>query len=216
MLPAFERRCHCQERAFDGADLAEKQRKAICVHAPEMSAESIQSLGREHFYVRSTSDPEKMYLVDLAKDCSQDLSIDYLIRYGKDCCDCLDWPKARLCKHIAAIAHSHMLVNTVQPMALNTVSQGCEKLLDSNGSKSPASDASTVPILENLISVSRDYLSDAPLSSPGTVHSLRLVESHLMAVLQTSWASESPLPDRESLLPNQHTWTETAEQMGAM
>ena len=212
MLPAYERRCHHQERAFDGADLAEKRCKAICACAPGMSAESIQSLGRERFYVQSASDPEKMYLVDLAKDRSQDLSIDYLIRYGKDCCDCLDWPKARLCKHIAAIAHSRMLVNTVQPTALNAVSQRREKSLDSNGSKSPASVASTVP---NLISISRDYLSDTPPSSPGTVHSLWLVESHLTAVLQTSRACESPLPDWESLLPNQRTWTETAEQMGA-
>ena len=79
MLPAYERRCHRQEREFDGADLAKKRRKAICARAPEMSAESIQSLGRERFYVRSASDPEKMYLVDLGRDCSQDLSDDYLI-----------------------------------------------------------------------------------------------------------------------------------------
>ena len=84
MLPAYERRCHRQEREFDGADLAEKQRKTICARTPEMSAESIQSLGREHFYVRSTSDPEKMYLVDQGKDRSQDLSDDYLIKNGKD------------------------------------------------------------------------------------------------------------------------------------
>ena len=79
MLPAYERHCHHQEREFDGADLAEKRRKAICARTPEMSAESIQSLGRECFYVRSASNPEKMYLVDLGRDCSQDLSDDYLI-----------------------------------------------------------------------------------------------------------------------------------------
>ena len=36
-----------------------------------------------------------------------------------------------------------------------------------------------------------------------------------MAVLQTSWASQSPLSDRENLPPNQSTWMETAEQMRA-
>jgi hypothetical protein len=66
-----------------------------------------------------------------------------------------------------------------------------------------------------MISVSRDFLSDGPLSSPGTVRSLRLVESHLTAVIQHSWSAQSPLPDRESLPPNQRTWTQTAEQMGA-
>ena len=59
MLPAYERCCHCQEHKFDGADLAKKQCKTICAHAPEMSAESIQSLGREHFCIRSASDLEK-------------------------------------------------------------------------------------------------------------------------------------------------------------
>ncbi|KAH9163394.1 hypothetical protein EDB89DRAFT_1912718 [Lactarius sanguifluus] len=66
-----------------------------------------------------------------------------------------------------------------------------------------------------MISVSREYLSDGPPSSPGTVRSLRLLKTHLTAVIQNSHASQSPLPDRESLLPNQRTWTETAERMGA-
>ena len=100
-------------------------------------------------------------------------------------------------------------------MAPNIVPQERESSQDSYHGKSPASDASTIPILEHLISVFRDYLSDTPLSSPGTVRSLRLVESHLTAVLQSSRALQSPLPNRESLPPNQSTWTETAKQMGA-
>ena len=216
MLPAYERRCHRQEFKFDGADLAEKQRKTICACAPEMSAKSIQSLSRECFYVRSASNPEKMYLIDQGKDHSQDLSDDYLIKNGKDRCNCPDWPRARLCKHISTIAHSHEIANqTIPLMAPNTLPQERETSLDSFSGKSLVSDASAVPILENLISVSRDYPSDAPPSSPGTVRSLRLVESHLTAVLQTSQASQSPLPDWENLPPNQSTWTETAEQMGA-
>ena len=138
-----------------------------------MSAKSIQSLSREHFYVQSASDLEKMYLVDLGKDCSQDLSDDYLIKNGKDCCNCPEWPSAQLCKHIATIARSHEIVNQTIPLTVpNTMPQECETLLDSFGSKSPVSDASAILILENLISISRDYLSNAPPSSPGTVCSL--------------------------------------------
>ncbi|KAH8991898.1 hypothetical protein EDB86DRAFT_2830635 [Lactarius hatsudake] len=66
-----------------------------------------------------------------------------------------------------------------------------------------------------MISVSREYLSNGLPSSPGTVRSLRLLETHLTAVIQNSRASQSPLLDRESLPPNQCTWTETAERMGA-
>ncbi|KAH9041969.1 hypothetical protein EDB84DRAFT_1559556 [Lactarius hengduanensis] len=69
-----------------------------------MSADSIQCLGSDRFYVRSLSDLSKMYLVDLGTDTS-DLSENHLIEHGKDKCDCPDWPRARLCKHIAAIAH---------------------------------------------------------------------------------------------------------------
>ena len=154
---------------------------------PEMSAKPIQSLGHERFYIRSASNQEKMYLVDLGKDCSQDLSDDYLIKNSKDSCNCPDWPRAQLCKHIAAIARSREIANqTILLMVPNAVPQECETSLDSFGSTSLVSDASTIPILENLISVSRDYLSNAPPSSPGTVHSLQLVELHLTAVLQTS------------------------------
>jgi hypothetical protein len=105
MLPCYEIHCHCQEREFDGADLAKKQRKEICTHAPEISDDSIQCLGNGHFYVRSAADLAKMYLVDLSQDCTSDMSKNNLIDYGKDSCDCPDWLRVRLCKHIAAIAH---------------------------------------------------------------------------------------------------------------
>ena len=42
-----------------------------------------------------------------------------------------------------------------------------------------------------------------------------MVETHLTAVVQNSRSSESPLPDKEDIPPNQGTWAETAERMGA-
>ena len=136
--------------------------------------------------------------------CSSDL---HLIDYGKEFCDCPDWPRVQLCKHIATIAH----FRAEETNAPNPALQVHEH---SHSDSSTGSNTSTIPILEKMISVSRD-LSDSPPSLPGTVQSLRLVESHLTAVIQHARSSDSPLPDRESLLPNQHTWTQTAEQMGA-
>jgi hypothetical protein len=214
MLPSYETRCHRQERDFDGADLAKKRRTQIFARAPEISADAIQCLGHERFNVQSASDPSKIYSVDLGKDSSSDLSKLYLIDHGKDVCDCLDWPRARLCKHIAAIAHFRTDGTAIQPTQAVPEPVPQEHESPPDWHESPASDASAVPILENLISVSRDFLSDGPPSSPGTVRSLRIVESHLTAVIQNSRASQSPLPDRESLPPNQRTWTETAERMG--
>ncbi|KAH9020704.1 hypothetical protein EDB84DRAFT_1565607 [Lactarius hengduanensis] len=219
MLPQYEIRTLWQKKQFEGADLAKKQHKEIFMWALEMSADSIQCLGSDHFYVWSLSDLSKMYLVDLSKDTSSDLSENYLIEHGKDKCDCPDWPRARLCKHIAAVAHfssdGTIQITRAAPEPQHEVHESPQDTQqDTQGDASPPSNASAA-ILENLITVSREYLSDGPPSSPGTVRSLRLVESRLTAVIQNSRASQSPLPDREDLPPNQRTWTETAERMGA-
>ena len=42
-----------------------------------------------------------------------------------------------------------------------------------------------------------------------------MVESHLTAIVQNTHSSDSPLPDKDAIPPNQRTWTETAERMGA-
>ncbi len=157
-------------------------------------------------------DVTKMYLVDLGKDSLSDLSKKYLIDHGKDSCNCLDWPRVRLCKHITAVAHfsseeSIELTHTTRIPA----PQIQENSQDAQSDAGLASNASTVPILENMISVSRELLSDGLPSSPGTVWSLWQVESHLTAVIQNSRASQSALPDKESLPPNQRTWTKTAK-----
>ena len=165
-----------------------------------MSADAIRSLGSRRFYVRLAADSAKMYLVDLSKDHSVDTSKSYLIEHGKDSCDCPDWPRVRLCKHIAATAHFFAGTPDTWP-ALDSVP---ERSQNAPLAVSSASDMA-VPILENLISVSKELLSDGPPSLPGTVQSLRLVESHLTAIAQSSRASQSPLPDRETLPPVQQT-----------
>jgi len=60
-----------------------------------------------------------------------------------------------------------------------------------------------------------DYLNDEVLSTSETNRSFEMIRAHLNATVRNSRASGSPLPDQESIPPNQRTWTETAEQMGA-
>ena len=105
LLPDYKIHCDWQKHEFDGVNLATKQCQQILMWALGMSADAIRSLGNEHFYVRLAVDSAKMYLVDLSKDCSSDMSKSYLIDNRKDSCDCPDWPRVRLCKHIATIAH---------------------------------------------------------------------------------------------------------------
>jgi hypothetical protein len=158
----------------------------------------------------------KMYLVDLSKDRSVDMSVNYLIDNSKDSCDSPDWPRVQLCKHIAAIAHfsTNGTIPTLDPTTLAATTPVPEVQQERSSREGGlASTVSVAPILENFISVSRDFLSDGLPSSPGTIQSLRMVESHLTAVIQNSRASQSSLPDRESLPPNQQTWTENHVQL---
>ncbi|KAI9428521.1 hypothetical protein H4582DRAFT_2067159 [Lactarius indigo] len=111
-----------------------------------------------------------MYLVDLGNDASLDLSENYLIEHGKDKCNCPDWPRAWLCKHIAAVAHfssdgTIQIARTApEPDWLKPeVHEGPQ---DTQSDANPPSNASAA-ILENLITISREYLSDGPLRHQG-------------------------------------------------
>ena len=70
-----------------------------------------------------------------------------------------------------------------------------------------AEQASAVFILKSIIAVSQALLSDSKLSSPETVRSLEMVESHLTAITHCSPSSENPsnnpLPEKENTPPNQ-------------
>ena len=196
MLPDYVARHNSQDLGFKGSDLAEKRRGQLRARAPEMDADSIHSLGGDRFHVQSATDSLRKYLVDL----------------GNQSCDCPDWPKVRLCKHVSAVHHffGH---SDLQPV-------GCPKTPPPNGEVSPdirSDGAATATILENVINVSRGALSDGVPSSTDTVRSLRAVEAHLTAVVRSTRSSESLLPDQEQIPPNQRgsMWAETAKRMGA-
>ena len=160
-----------------------------------------------------------------------DQSRTYSVELTKQSCDCPDWPRVQLCKHVAAVAYYFGNINEVVA-TVNAVPRSIEpepedprdadadaatpKTAQPTGGPDAGSDASAASILENVISISRAFLSDRVPSSPGTVRSLHVVESHLTAVVRHTRSSESPLPDKEAIPPNQHnTWAETAERMGA-
>ena len=207
MLPYYETRHNSRELGFDGSNLAQKRRKEILARSPEVPAESIRAQGDgDRYEVQSVTDPSRTYLVNLCD------------KY----CDCPDWPRVRLCKHVAAISHFFEMVElTFESVELAIDSSLTPETEDpavapveSEDSADSRSDASAAAILETVITVSREFLSDGAPSSPGTIRSLQAVEAHLTAVVRSSRSSESPLPDRQEIPPNQHSWTETARQMG--
>ena len=199
MLPHYIARCHSQDLGFKGPNLAEKRREQIRVQAADMNADCIRELGGDRFHVDLATDSTRRYLVDLSDKT----------------CDCPDWPRVRLCKHVSAVEHH--FGNNIQQMG----AADNEALPITPPPNQEASDAhagaATASILENVISVSRDALNNSIPSSTETVRSLREVEAHLTAVVRSTRSTESPVPDKEDVPPNQRSsmWAETAKRMGA-
>ena len=162
-----------------------------------MNAESICDLGDDQFYVQSVTHSSRRYLVGL----------------GTQSCDCADWPRVQLCKHVTAIVHffgnGDQQMGAVVDMVPETVQPIQESLVGDQ------SDTSAKSILENVIAISRELLNDGAPLSPETVRNLQMVETHLTAVVHNSHSSESPLLEKDAIPPNQGTWTKTAERMGA-
>jgi hypothetical protein len=203
MIPHYEI-CHqSQELGFDGSNLAQKLRKEILVRTPEINANSVHAQGDNRYYVQSATDSSRTYLVDLKAQS----------------CDCPDWPRVRLCKHIAAVAHFFGTGIQLELLASDSASSPAPSTpvpspVELDGSPDVCSDATATSILENVITVSRDFLSDHMPSSPGTVCNLHQVEAHLTAVVQNSRSPGSALLEKENIPPNQHSWSETAWRMG--
>jgi hypothetical protein len=138
----------------------------------------------------------------------------YLVDLKAQSCDCPDWPRVRLCKHVTTVAHFFGTGIQLKLLASDSASSPAPSTpvpspVESDSSPDAHSDATAASILENVITVSRDFLSDRVPSSPGTVHSLHQVEAHLTAIVWNSRSPGSALPEKENIPPNQHSWSET-------
>lgn len=202
MIPSYAIHHVRQELGFEGLNLADKRRKELLARTPEINASCICTLGDDQFKVQSATISSRIYLVNLSTES----------------CDCPDWPRIQLCKHVAAVAHffgnGHRQIDVKVPPCARPIRDG------SANAETSAAQVCATDILENVIAVSKALLSDGELLSPETVRSLQMVESHLTSIVHCSPSSESPsespLPEKENIPPNQgNTWTETATRMGA-
>jgi hypothetical protein len=195
MLPSYMIHHVRQELGFEGLNLAEKHRKELLVRTLEINTVNIHDLGGDQFAVQSVTNSSCIYSVNLSTQS----------------CDCADWPRVLLCKHVTAAAH---FFGNGDLQIESKVSKPTPPIREGSAGV-PATEATATSILENVIAVSKALLSHSELPSPETVQSLQMVESHLTAIVHYSTSSESPLPDKEAIPPNQGTWIDTAEQMGA-
>ena len=167
------------------------------MRTPEMNAKSVCDLGDDQFYMQSVTH-------SLCR---------YLVRLGTQSCDCTDWPRVQLCKHVTAIAHFFGNGDQQMGAVVDTVPETVQPIWESL--VGDQSDTSAKSILENVIAISRELLNDGAPSSPEMVRNLQMVETHLTAVVHNSRSSESPLLEKDAIPPNQGTWTKTTERMGA-
>ncbi|KAH8976701.1 hypothetical protein EDB92DRAFT_1810675, partial [Lactarius akahatsu] len=89
MLPSYVIQHVHQELGFEGLNLAGKCHTEILKQTPEINAESICNLGNAWYCIQSVTNSSHMYLVQL----------------GTQSCDCPDWPRVELCKHVTTVAH---------------------------------------------------------------------------------------------------------------
>jgi hypothetical protein len=143
--------CHKrQELGMDGPNLAEKHCQQILEHAPETPLNKIRKIEDLHFEVQS-----------LNSNTSYHIHLDTLT------CNCSDFPRIRLYKHIAAVVHFFEGANlgpwpTEDACASELVELGSLIQRDSSGSTDDGDIKSIVPAANEIISLTQELISKAP------------------------------------------------------
>lgn len=204
LLPEIEDRSERQRLGMEGADLSDERKAEICARAPtEIPLKLIEQVGEERFLVRSCNQ-EKFY------------SINTMLKT----CDCLDFPRVKLCKHLAAVQHHFGIAEPPAPTPQQCPiapelhhAQGAGNT-SQNTTRQANATASLISTVGEIITLSRQLLDQAPNATQETVKSLRAVRSHLSVVATTAASNGQELPEKEAIAPNQLSWPETADRMG--
>ncbi|KAI0273022.1 hypothetical protein BGY98DRAFT_1099611 [Russula aff. rugulosa BPL654] len=188
--PNLEIRHERQTLGMEGPNLAEKRCRQILKHAPETPLGKIQKMDDSHFEVQS-SKTKQSYHIDL----------------NTITCNCRDFPRIRLCKHIAAVAHFFGGVDLGPRPPDNTSASELPNSpvqQDSSagaGSTDDDATASLISAANNMIRVTQELISNTP-------RDLHIAKSI------TNGRRWFPLPEKEVIGPNQLSWLETAARMG--
>jgi hypothetical protein len=192
MVPYYQTRQARQDIGLEGPDLAGQRRREILSSARDISVDSIQQFDMIQFHVASQSRPGAYYAINLRQEI----------------CDCPDFPRARFCKHIAAIyVHfPHLSPDKVVCNAYPQASQMQEPPLYRPGRAENS---------QNFQSLSQEVTAlfgqvDRSMPSPAVMEAALT----LKYLLSSEIAGTGAFPDKEEIPPNQKSWPETAERMG--
>ena len=184
-----------QEAGLDGLNLEKLRKQDIEETAKTITRDLIESFDDSQFHVTSQTKLGHFYSINL----------------GPPKCSCPDFPRIRFCKHIGTM-YFHFLhlqpVDVLAPSPSQVVNEPQHAPIPATMANKFHSMVQDVNTLSNkLMSEGSDQLAPSP-TAVEAIHS-----SKAMAAVASVQGS-SPLPHREMITPNQHSWMETAKRMG--
>jgi hypothetical protein len=180
-----------QEASLDGLNLEKSHQKDIEDTAKTITRDSIELFDDSQFHVASQTKLGHFYSINLTPPK----------------CNCPDFLRIRFCKHIGAVYFHfpHLRpadVPAPSPSGVPNEPQHAPNLAAlANKFHSLVQDVNTLS--NKLISERADQL--AP--SPAALEAVHCTKASLTAAVASVQGS-SPLPHRELIAPNQHSWTE--------
>jgi hypothetical protein len=123
-------------------------------------------------------------------------------------CDCADFPRVWFCKHIAAIyVHfPHLSPERISESLLTEdITPSCQPECTSSQEDSLQNLTQDIAALSHTLASKSSFLAILEAT-----HSAKYMLAVAIALTQGSNA----LPEKDIIMPNQKSWTETAKQMG--
>ena len=195
--PYYRFRHERQEAGLDGLNLEKSRKRDIEETAKTITRDSIESFDDSQFHVASQTKLGHFYSINL----------------GPPKCSCPDFPRIRFCKHIGAVYFHFPHLRPVDVPAPSPSQVANEP----QHAPIPATSANKFhSMVQDVNTLSNKLMSegsDQSAPSPVAVEAVRSAKASLTAAVASVQGS-SPLPHREMIAPNQHSWTETAERMG--
>ena len=162
-----------------------------------MSLDSIHHAGGTKFNVASQSCPGHQYPIDL----------------NESTCDCKDFPRIRFCKHIAAI-HEHFPQLCPGGSSRSRIPKHVHVSNQPKYAPGSAKETESVDTLLKNINALCQQLGAVSDRSTLDLKALRLIKCSLEKAIPSANGSRA-LPEKDTFNPNQFTWPEMINEMGA-
>ena len=197
MVTHYEDRQARQSVGLEGPDLLGKRRREILANVENITRDSIQDFGDSfQFHIASLSRPGEYHVVDL----------------HRPSCDCEDFPRILFCRHIAGVYIHFPHLNPEGKRS--TLTYAPERVQQTAPpQRVPGGGESLQTLSRDLFTLSQKINSKNAVK-PGVIEAVRSAKYSLTAAAALMEGDDA-LPEKDIIAPNQRSWPETAERMGA-